>query len=120
MTSEEDEEESELEEICRITGINKTLPDNNDHYGIELKINETKQKFTIDTGSQQQDFIGQRNRPLKNNPYKIQKTIRDQPHSKQYLSENTNKIWMLTNTTESTVISLPPTRLCEKRNRPTT
>ena len=41
MTSEEDEEESEREEICRITQI-KILPDNNDHYGIELKTNETK------------------------------------------------------------------------------
>ena len=51
ITSEEDEEESESEEICRITQMNKILSDNNDHYGIELKINETKQKFTIDTSS---------------------------------------------------------------------
>ena len=50
MTSEE-EEESESEEICLITHTNKILPDNNDHYGTELKINETKQKFTTDTGS---------------------------------------------------------------------
>ena len=51
MTSEEDVEESEPEEICRITRINKILSDNNDHYGIELKINDMKQKFTMDTGS---------------------------------------------------------------------
>ena len=51
MTSEEDEQESEPEEICRITQINKIQPDENDHYGIELKINETKQKFTIDNSS---------------------------------------------------------------------
>ena len=50
MTSEE-EEESEPEEICRKPQINKILPDNNDHYVIEWKIYETKQKFTIDTGS---------------------------------------------------------------------
>ena len=50
MTSEEDEEESEPEEFWRITQTNRKLPDNNDHYGIELKINDTKQKFTIDTG----------------------------------------------------------------------
>ena len=47
----EDEEESEPEEFCRITQINKIKPDSNNHYGIELKINETKQKFSIDTGS---------------------------------------------------------------------
>ena len=34
-------------EIFRITQINKKLQDNNDHYCIELKISETKQKFTI-------------------------------------------------------------------------
>ena len=38
MTSEEDQDESE---ICRITQINKILPENNEHYGTELKINET-------------------------------------------------------------------------------
>ena len=38
ITSEEDEE-SEPKEIRRITKINQTLPDNNDHYGIEMKIN---------------------------------------------------------------------------------
>ena len=48
MTSEEDQDENE---ICRITQINKILPENNNHYDTELKINETKQKFTIDTGS---------------------------------------------------------------------
>ena len=30
----------------------RILPDNNDHYGVELKINGEKQKFIIDTGSQ--------------------------------------------------------------------
>ena len=43
MNSEEDEEESEPEEICRITQINKILPDNNDQYYIGLKINDKKQ-----------------------------------------------------------------------------
>ena len=50
MTLEEGEEESEFEEICRTTQINRKLPDNNNHYGIELKTNETKQKFAIDNG----------------------------------------------------------------------
>ena len=39
MTSEEDNEESEPEEIHQITQINKLLPDKNDHYGVEEKIN---------------------------------------------------------------------------------
>ena len=34
----EDNEESEPEEIGQITQINKIIPDNNDHYGVELKI----------------------------------------------------------------------------------
>ena len=38
MTSEDDEEESELEEIRRITQIIKR-PDNNDHQGIKMKRN---------------------------------------------------------------------------------
>ena len=44
MTSEEDKEERETEEICRITQINKILPDINDHYGIVSKINDMKQQ----------------------------------------------------------------------------
>ena len=51
ITSEEDDEESEPEEIHQITQINKIIPDNNDHYGVEIKINGRKQKFIIDTGS---------------------------------------------------------------------
>ena len=34
-----EEEESEPEEIRQITQINKLLPDNNDHYGVEMRIN---------------------------------------------------------------------------------
>ena len=49
MTSEENSEESELEDILQITQINKILPDNNDHYGVEMKINGKNQKFIIDT-----------------------------------------------------------------------
>ena len=51
MTSEENSEESEPEETHQITQINKILPDNNDHYGFEIKINGKNQKFIIDTGS---------------------------------------------------------------------
>ena len=46
-----EEEESEPEEIQQITQINRVLPDENDNYGINLKINGKHQNFTIDTGS---------------------------------------------------------------------
>ena len=46
-----EEEESEPDEIRQITQINKILPDNNGHYGVEMKINWEKQNFIIDTGS---------------------------------------------------------------------
>ena len=46
-----EEEEIEPEEIRRITQKNKILPNNNDHYGVEMKTNGKKQKFIIDTGS---------------------------------------------------------------------
>ena len=46
-----EEEESEPEEIQQITQINRVLPDENDNYGIKLKINDKHQNFTIDTGS---------------------------------------------------------------------
>ena len=41
MTSEEDNEDSEPEEILQNTQINEITPDtdNNDHYGVEIKIN---------------------------------------------------------------------------------
>ena len=44
-TSSEEEEESEPEEIRQITQINKILPDNNDHYGVEMIINGEKAKI---------------------------------------------------------------------------
>ena len=46
-----EEEESEPEELQQITQINRVLPDENDNYGIKLKINGKYQNFTIDTGS---------------------------------------------------------------------
>ena len=45
------EEESEPEELQQITQINRVLPDENDIYGIKLKINGKYHNFTIDTGS---------------------------------------------------------------------
>ena len=51
MTSEEEDGNREPEEILQITRINKITQDNNDHYGVEIKINGKNQKFTIDTGS---------------------------------------------------------------------
>ena len=46
-----EEEESKPEEIQQITQTNRVLPDENDNYGIKLKINGKYQNFTIDTGS---------------------------------------------------------------------
>ena len=51
MTSEENSEESEPEKILQITQLNKLLPDNNDFYGVEIKLNGKNQKLIIDTGS---------------------------------------------------------------------
>ena len=51
MTSEEDNEDSEPEKVLQITQTNKITPDNNDHYGVEIKINGKNQKFIIDNGS---------------------------------------------------------------------
>ena len=47
MTSEENNEESEPEEILQITKNNKILPDNNDHYGVEMKINEKNRSLLL-------------------------------------------------------------------------
>ena len=46
-----EEEESEPEEIQQIRQINRVLPDENDNYGIKLKINGKYQNFTIDNDS---------------------------------------------------------------------
>ena len=51
MTSEENSEEKEPEEMLQITQINKILPDNNDHCVVEIKINGKNHKVIIDTGS---------------------------------------------------------------------
>ena len=69
MTSEEDNENSEPEEILQITQINKIIPDNNDHYGVEIKINGKNQKFFIDTGS---PVTIMPNNPILYNPEDIQ------------------------------------------------
>ena len=47
----DEEEQSEPEEIQQITQINNVLRDENDNYGIKLKINGKYQIFTTDTGS---------------------------------------------------------------------
>ena len=82
-TSSEEEEESEPEEIRQITQINKILPDNNDHYGVEMIINGDKQKFIIDTGS-----------PVTIMPYdqKIHKTKEIKPMKERYQDVNKNEI----------------------------
>ena len=46
-----EKEESEPEEIQKITQINRVLPHKNDNYGIRLKINGKYQNFNIDTSS---------------------------------------------------------------------
>ena len=45
------EEENGTEEICRIILIGKILPDNNDHYGLEMKLNGKNKEFTIEKDS---------------------------------------------------------------------
>ena len=45
ITSEEDNGESEHKELHQITQINKITPDNNNHYGVEIKVNEKKTKI---------------------------------------------------------------------------
>ena len=47
VITSEDNEETDPEEIHQMTQINKIIPDNNDHYGV----NGEKQRFIIDTGS---------------------------------------------------------------------
>ena len=78
-----EEEESEPEKIRQITQINKILPDNNDHYGVELIINGKKQKLIIDTGS-----------PVTIMPYdqKIHKTKEIKPVKERYQDVNKNEI----------------------------
>ena len=83
MTSEEDNEDSELEEILQITQINKITRDNNDHYGVEIKINGKNQKFIIDTGSPVTIML---NNPTLYNPEDIQ------PLKERYQDVNKNKI----------------------------
>ena len=46
-----EEEENEPDEKQEITQINRVLPNENNNYGIKLKINSKYQNFTIDTGS---------------------------------------------------------------------
>ena len=79
---EEEEEESEPEEIRQITQINKILPDNNDHYGVEMMINGKKQKIIIDTGS-----------PVTIMPYdqKIHNTEEIKPMKERYQDVNKKK-----------------------------
>ena len=67
------------------------------------------------TNYHQQNPTEQRNRPIRNNLHKIQKTIRDQPYNTQRPSINTNETRMLLNTTKSTIITLSFTRRGEKR-----
>ena len=85
MTSEEDNENSEPEEMLQITQINKT-PDNNDHYGVEIKINGKNQKFIIDTGS---PVAIMPNNPTLYNPEDIQ------PLKERYQDVNKNEITFL-------------------------
>ena len=50
-TNEEDGSSDEYHKICQIAQIHKLLPDENDHYGVQIEINVERQKFIIDTGS---------------------------------------------------------------------
>ena len=68
------------------------------------------------------EWIGQKSyQSLSNqdNLHKIQKIIRHQPYNTHYQSEKTDKTRMLSHTTTSTTNTLPPTRRCGERTRPT-
>ena len=84
MTSEEDNGNSEPKETFQITQINKIIPDNNDHYGVEIKIKN--QKFIIDTGS---PVTIMPNNPTLYNPEDIQ------PLKERYQDVNKNEITFL-------------------------
>ena len=86
MTSEEDNEDSEPEEMLQITQINKIIPGNNDHYGVEIKLNGKNQKFIIDTGS---PVTIMPNNPRLYNPEDIQRL------KERYQDVNKNKITFL-------------------------
>ena len=86
MTSEEEDENSEPEEILQITQINKITPDNNDHYGVEIKMHGKNQKFIIDTGS---PVTIMPNNPTLYNPENIQ------PLKERYQDVNKNEIIFL-------------------------
>ena len=101
-SSEEEEEESEPEEIRQITQINKILPDNNDHYGVEMLINGKKQKFIIDTGS-----------PVTIMPYdqKIHNTKEIKPMKERYQDVNKNEIKFMGKTWVSAEYNWTSTKL---------
>ena len=86
MTFEEVSEESEPEQILQITQNNKILPDNNDHYAVEIKMNGKNQKFIIDTGS---PVTIMPNNPTLYNPEYIQ------PLKVRYQDVNRNEIKFL-------------------------
>ena len=81
-----EEEESEAEEIRQVTQINKILPDNNDHYGVEMKINGKKRNFINDTDS-----------PVTIMPYdqKIHNTKEIKPMKERYQGVNKNEIELI-------------------------
>ena len=105
-----EEEESEPEEICQITQINKILPNSNDHYSVEMIINGEKQKFIIDTGS-----------PVTIMSYhqKIHNTKEIKPMKERYQDVNKNKIKIMGKicvTAEYNTISTKIPMLITKRN----
>ena len=81
-----EEDESEPEEIQQITQINRVLPDENDNYGIKLKVNGRYQNFTIDTGS---PVTIMPNNPKLYNPRDIK------PLKERYQDVNKNEIKFL-------------------------
>ena len=103
-------EESEPEEIRQITQINKILPDNNDHYSVEIKIDGEKQEFIIDTGS-----------PVTIMPYDLRlhdiKEIK--PMKERYQDANKNEIKLMGKTwvtVEYNKTSIKQPMLITKRN----
>ena len=88
----------------------RILPDNNDHYGVELKLNGEKQKFIIDTGSQVTIM------PYNQNIHDIKEI---KPMKERYQDVNKNEIKFLGKTwvnVEYNKISTKLPMLITKRN----
>ena len=141
ITSEEDDEENEPEEIHQITQINKIIPDNNDHYVVEVKINGKINKNSSSTPALRSPSC-QTNNPLQTRRYStVERTIsrckqkrdqipgesmsehRTQQHTNQYTTPNYEKNrynTIIRCKLAETITNYHQRNLIEQRNQPIT